>query len=81
MDIGTARCRATALAAAGKTAAATTEQSFENVAKVDAFANNVGWRIDYFMASAALKPRLKRAWIESDVHGSDNCPVGVELKP
>ncbi len=49
--------------------------------RANARANNVGWRIDYVMASAALKPRLKRAWIESDVHGSDHCPVGVELKP
>lgn len=49
--------------------------------RANARANNVGWRIDYVMASAALKPRLKRAWIESDVHGSDHCPVGVEMKP
>jgi len=48
--------------------------------RANARANNVGWRIDYVMASAALKPRLKRAWIESTVHGSDHCPVGLELK-
>jgi len=41
---------------------------------------NIGWRIDYCMASAALKTRLKRAWIEPNVKGSDHCPVGVELK-
>lgn len=41
---------------------------------------NIGWRIDYCMASAALKPRLKRAWIEPHIMGSDHCPVGVELK-
>lgn len=41
---------------------------------------NIGWRIDYFMASQALRPKLKRAWIESQVLGSDHCPVGVELK-
>lgn len=41
---------------------------------------NIGWRIDYFMASAALRPRLQRAWIEAQVPGSDHCPVGVELK-
>ena len=33
--------------------------------RVIARANNVGWRIDYCMASAALKPRLKHAWIEA----------------
>jgi exodeoxyribonuclease-3 len=48
--------------------------------RANARANNVGWRIDYCMASATLKPRLKRAWIEADVHGSDHCPVGLELK-
>ena len=47
--------------------------------RANARANNVGWRIDYCMASAALKPRLKRAWIEAGVHGSDHCPVGLEL--
>ena len=26
------------------------------------------------------KGRLKLAWIESTVHGSDHCPVGLELK-
>jgi exodeoxyribonuclease III len=41
---------------------------------------NVGWRIDYFLASAALRKNLKRAWIEPHVLGSDHCPVGVELK-
>jgi exodeoxyribonuclease III len=40
---------------------------------------NIGWRIDYVMASAALRPRLRRAWIEPHVRGSDHCPVGLEL--
>jgi exodeoxyribonuclease-3 len=43
-------------------------------------ARNIGWRVDYFVASAALRPRLKRAWIEPQVLGSDHCPVGLELK-
>ena len=41
---------------------------------------NIGWRIDYCMASADLKSRLKRAWIEPKIMGSDHCPVGLELK-
>jgi exodeoxyribonuclease III len=41
---------------------------------------NVGWRIDYVLLSAALRPKLKRAFIHCDVPGSDHCPVGVELK-
>ena len=48
--------------------------------RANARANNVGWRIDYCMASKVLQPRLKRAWIESQVMGSDHCPVGLELK-
>jgi len=41
--------------------------------------NNVGWRIDYFCASADLKDRLKSAVIYDEVTGSDHCPVGLEL--
>jgi exodeoxyribonuclease-3 len=43
-------------------------------------ARNVGWRIDYFLISAALRPRLKRAFIQPAVTGSDHCPVGIEIK-
>ncbi len=42
-------------------------------------ARNVGWRIDYFLLSAALRPRLKRAFIQPQILGSDHCPVGIEL--
>ena len=41
---------------------------------------NIGWRIDYFLCSAALRPRLKSAKIYPEVTGSDHCPIGVELK-
>jgi exodeoxyribonuclease-3 len=40
---------------------------------------NVGWRIDYFLLSASLRPRLRRAFIHNEVLGSDHCPVGIEL--
>lgn len=43
-------------------------------------ARNIGWRIDYFLVSKALRPRLKRAFILKNVMGSDHCPVGLELK-
>ena len=43
-------------------------------------ARNVGWRIDYFLISAALRPQLKRAFIRPDVPGSDHCPVGIEIE-
>ena len=42
-------------------------------------ARNVGWRIDYFFVSEELAPAIRDAWIENNVHGSDHCPVGLEL--
>jgi exodeoxyribonuclease-3 len=36
---------------------------------------NVGWRIDYFLASARLLPSLVDAQIDTHVMGSDHCPV------
>ncbi len=41
---------------------------------------NVGWRIDYFCISSALRPSLQEAFILPKVMGSDHCPVGVVLK-
>jgi exodeoxyribonuclease-3 len=40
---------------------------------------NVGWRIDYFLASSRLQPCVLDAKIDSDVLGSDHCPVILEL--
>lgn len=42
-------------------------------------ARNVGWRIDYFLASKRMRPRIRAAHIHADVLGSDHCPVSVEL--
>lgn len=41
--------------------------------------NNAGWRIDYFIVSEALKPRLKDAGIQPEIMGSDHCPVVLEI--
>ena len=41
---------------------------------------NVGWRIDYFITSQSLSPRLLDARIHPDVMGSDHCPVELLLK-
>jgi exodeoxyribonuclease-3 len=41
---------------------------------------NVGWRIDYFFVSGELAPRVKDAWIEAEVGGSDHCPIGLDLE-
>lgn len=42
-------------------------------------AKNVGWRIDYFLVSERLAPRVKAAEIDDQVMGSDHCPVILEL--
>ena len=42
--------------------------------------NNKGWRIDYLMASAPLKGRLKRAYILPEAKHSDHCPIGLEIE-
>lgn len=41
---------------------------------------NIGWRIDYFWVSERLKKNISQAWIETEVYGSDHCPVGLTLK-
>ncbi|MGH7196325.1 MAG: exodeoxyribonuclease III [Candidatus Saccharimonadales bacterium] len=45
----------------------------------NARARNVGWRIDYFLVSNALKDKVKAAEIHADVMGSDHCPVSITL--
>lgn len=47
--------------------------------RANARANNKGWRIDYNMASTALKKDLKNAAIWPDAKHSDHCPVSVEI--
>lgn len=41
--------------------------------------NNAGWRIDYFLISERLRPRLCDSLIYSEVEGSDHCPIGLIL--
>jgi len=40
---------------------------------------NIGWRIDYFLISPALRPGLKTSLILPEVMGSDHAPVVIEL--
>jgi exodeoxyribonuclease-3 len=47
----------------------------------DCRARNVGWRIDYVLASRAAAPFLAGGFVCADVMGSDHCPVGVDLDP
>jgi len=40
---------------------------------------NVGWRIDYFLCSDRVADRIDRAYICPEIHGSDHCPVGLDI--
>lgn len=44
-------------------------------------AKNIGWRIDYVLASPSAMPFVRDAFIEPDTQGSDHCPIGVDLDP
>ncbi len=47
--------------------------------RMNARARNVGWRIDYFIVSDALKGRIRDAMIYPEVQGSDHCPIGLAI--
>ena len=40
----------------------------------------IGWRIDYFLVSEKLAPRVRDVVIHEDVTGSDHCPVELVLE-
>ena len=43
-------------------------------------AKNIGWRLDYFLASESLMPKVKQADIWTHIDGSDHCPVILEIE-
>ena len=45
----------------------------------NARARNVGWRIDYWLASKVIVENIKEASIHPEVMGSDHCPVSIEI--
>ena len=47
--------------------------------RANARANNVGWRIDYFLVSDRLRGNIKDAYIFPEIVGSDHCPVGLDM--
>ena len=47
--------------------------------RANARANNVGWRIDYFLVSDRLRGNIKDAYIFPEITGSDHCPVGLDI--
>jgi exodeoxyribonuclease-3 len=48
--------------------------------RFNARANNVGWRIDYFLASGKIINKIKDSFILDDILGSDHCPVGIVME-
>jgi exodeoxyribonuclease-3 len=46
----------------------------------EARSRNIGWRIDYFLVTEDLLPRVEDARILTEVTGSDHCPVELWLK-
>lgn len=40
---------------------------------------NIGWRIDYVLASPAAFASVRQAFVHADVQGSDHCPIGVRM--
>lgn len=47
--------------------------------RANARAKNIGWRIDYFLASEGLKSKIEAAVIRDEVMGSDHCPIGLTI--
>jgi exodeoxyribonuclease III len=47
--------------------------------RLNARARGIGWRLDYFLVSEALMPRVRDVVIHDDVMGSDHCPVELIL--
>lgn len=48
--------------------------------RANARKKNLGWRIDYQLATVSLKDRLKRAAILSQAVHSDHCPTLLEIE-
>jgi exodeoxyribonuclease-3 len=48
--------------------------------RANAREKNIGWRIDYVLASKTLTPHIKQAFILPDIVGSDHCPVGIDIE-
>jgi len=46
---------------------------------MNARAKNVGWRLDYFIVSERLMPKVVDNEIRSQIMGSDHCPIVLHL--
>ena len=48
--------------------------------RANARAKNLGWRIDYLLATNQLENNIKKSYILDDVVHSDHCPIGINLE-
>jgi exodeoxyribonuclease III len=48
--------------------------------KTRARERNVGWRIDYFFVDSGSQKLVDKAFILTDVFGSDHCPLGIDMR-
>ncbi|HMZ08085.1 MAG TPA: exodeoxyribonuclease III [Anaerolineales bacterium] len=48
--------------------------------RLNARARGIGWRLDYFLISESLLPRVKDVIVHDEVMGSDHCPVELVLR-
>jgi exodeoxyribonuclease-3 len=47
--------------------------------RLNARSRNIGWRLDYFLVSEALMPRIQDVIIHDEITGSDHCPVTLYI--
>lgn len=47
--------------------------------RFNARANNAGWRIDYFLVSERIKNKIEATEIDTEIYGSDHCPVKLVI--
>jgi exodeoxyribonuclease-3 len=40
---------------------------------------NIGWRLDYFLVDVALSSRVSRCFHWTNQHGSDHCPLSMDI--
>lgn len=48
--------------------------------RMNARTKNIGWRLDYFVVSERLKSQIVEAKINTEVIGSDHCPVELNME-
>jgi len=48
--------------------------------RMNARQKGVGWRLDYFLISNSLVPKVKDVIIHEEVKGSDHCPVTLQIQ-